>query len=275
MTHVWEAFPASGSELLCMLAMADWCNDQGESLHPSMRSIAKKIRVSEKQARRIVHGLEQEGYLSVIGNAHGGKPGDTKQWRIDVARLKKMATDAETAPTDVTPPADVTPPTGVPRPLPPVSKTPPTGGSQTTIEPPVEPSEDKARAALHRPESVEPQTWSDFLRHRNAKRAPLTATALRGIEREAAKAGVTLDDALAMCCERGWTGFRAAWMQEERSTKAAAPAESFRERDQRLARERWEQATGQRHPDNASADHRVIDITPGLIDRTFPPAIPF
>lgn len=126
--------------------------------------------------------------------------------------------------------------------------------------------------SLQRPESVDPQTWSDFLRHRNAKRAPLTATALRGIEREAGKAGVSLDDALAMCCERGWTGFRAAWMGEDRQRQAAAPAESFRERDLRLARERWEQATGQRHPDSARADRNVIDITPAA--STFP-AIPF
>jgi hypothetical protein len=35
MTMVWDAFPASGSELLCMLAMADWANDDGSSLHPA------------------------------------------------------------------------------------------------------------------------------------------------------------------------------------------------------------------------------------------------
>lgn len=141
MTMVWEAFPASGSELLCMLAMADWANDEGRSLHPSMRSIAEKVRVSEKQARRIVKSLVADGFLEVVGNAYGGAPGATKNWVINVKKLKQLvaekeAENSQTPPMGVTPPANVTPPMGVHVPLPPVSQTPPMGGSQTTIEPP-------------------------------------------------------------------------------------------------------------------------------------------
>ena len=55
---------------------------------------------------------------------------------------------------------------------------------------------------------------------------------------------------------------------------AAAQGESFRERDQRLAIERWEEATGQIHPDRQAAagqhDSRVIDVTPTVIEPTFP-----
>ena len=70
MSFVWDGFPASGSEMLVMLALADWCNDEGGSLHPSMRAVAEKVRVSEKQARRIVRGLEEAGYIKVVGNAN-------------------------------------------------------------------------------------------------------------------------------------------------------------------------------------------------------------
>lgn len=51
----------------------------------------------------------------------------------------------------------------------------------------------------------------DFLKVRKTKRAPLTATALAGIEREALKAGVTLKTAIEVCCERSWIGFKAEW----------------------------------------------------------------
>ncbi len=55
---------------------------------------------------------------------------------------------------------------------------------------------------------------------------------------------------------------------------AVANGESFRERDQRLAVERWEQATGQVHPDRQAAAGQpagcVIDITPTVIESTFP-----
>jgi len=64
---------------------------------------------------------------------------------------------------------------------------------------------------LAKPDGVDDQVWTDFLAIRKAKRSPLSATALAGIGREADKAGITLADALVVCCERGWTGFRADW----------------------------------------------------------------
>ncbi len=59
---------------------------------------------------------------------------------------------------------------------------------------------------------IEPQIAADFRKLRDRLRAPITQTALDGIKREANKAGVTLDAALAMCCERGWRGFKSDWV---------------------------------------------------------------
>lgn len=59
---------------------------------------------------------------------------------------------------------------------------------------------------------VSPQVLSDFRKLRAAKKAAITQTAVDGIRREATKAGLTLEAALAMCCERGWTGFKADWV---------------------------------------------------------------
>ena len=98
MTLVWDCFPASGSELLAMLALADWCDDNGGSLYPSMRAVGEKIRVSEKQARRIIHKFVEQGYLDVVGNATGGAPGSTKQFRLN---LQKLAEISQTAPMGV------------------------------------------------------------------------------------------------------------------------------------------------------------------------------
>lgn len=64
---------------------------------------------------------------------------------------------------------------------------------------------------LARPESVPESVWDDFMAIRKAKKAPLTETALKGIEREAKKAKIGLDDALRVCCERGWQSFKAEW----------------------------------------------------------------
>ncbi len=86
-----------------------------------------------------------------------------------------------------------------------------------------------------RPGDVPEKVWNDFLAIRKAKRAPLTETALDGIAREAAKAGMTLPQALAKCCERGWQGFEAKWV--EREAGAARGRESVSDFNRRSTEE--------------------------------------
>lgn len=53
------------------------------------------------------------------------------------------------------------------------------------------------------------------------------------------------------------------------AAKAPMQAESFKERDDRIARGRWEEMTGRIHPDNLAApkhDGDVIDITPKILE---------
>jgi uncharacterized protein YdaU (DUF1376 family) len=69
-----------------------------------------------------------------------------------------------------------------------------------------------SRAALSAPPDVSEQVWTDFLQTRKTLKAAVTATAVAGIAREAAKADMTLEDALRMCCARGWRGFKAEWV---------------------------------------------------------------
>ena len=78
----------------------------------------------------------------------------------------------------------------------------------------------KPRSPVPVVDDVDPDTYRDFLAVRNAKRAPLTATALAGLRREAAKAGMSLQDAMAMCCERGWVSLRSAWPEVQRAVSA-------------------------------------------------------
>lgn len=65
------------------------------------------------------------------------------------------------------------------------------------------------------PNGVSPAIWSDFLVIRKAKKAPVTAAAIAGIEREARKAQWSLEKALVECCARGWAGFKAEWVNKE------------------------------------------------------------
>lgn len=124
MSRVWDGFPGGGSDLLTMLALADWSDDEGRCW-PSMASIAKKTRLSEKQARRVVHSIIESGFLIVTDNQQGGAT--SRRYQIQVDRL--------TPPTGGTPPMDGSPPAHVPNPSHGREPTPPTGGSRTVIEP--------------------------------------------------------------------------------------------------------------------------------------------
>ena len=74
-------------------------------------------------------------------------------------------------------------------------------------------------AALKAPDGVMDSTWADYIVIRKAKKAPVTETAIKGIAREAAKAGWSLEQALRECISRGWAGFKADWVQTDQEKK--------------------------------------------------------
>lgn len=142
MSAVWECQELSGSEKLAMLAMADWCNDHGESLHPSMRGIAKKINASECQARRLIHSLISKGFLACIGNEQGGNPGQSRQYKVFIQRLKTPSVDATpilhaTPSVDDSPSVDATPSMDAHDPYHPCTFTPSVDARRTVSEPSV------------------------------------------------------------------------------------------------------------------------------------------
>ncbi len=81
----------------------------------------------------------------------------------------------------------------------------------TPIPTPVLKEKTRKSAAPPRPADVPESVWNDFLAVRKAKRSPLTATALTGIESEALKANIPLAEAISACCEFGWQSFNAGW----------------------------------------------------------------
>lgn len=63
---------------------------------------------------------------------------------------------------------------------------------------------------------INQQVVSDYLAVRKAKRAPkVSKTVYDGIERESKLAGITIEQALIVCVERNWVGFKAEWFKKE------------------------------------------------------------
>jgi uncharacterized protein YdaU (DUF1376 family) len=71
------------------------------------------------------------------------------------------------------------------------------------------------------PEGVSQDVWDSFVQQRKKSRAVITETVIDSIQKEANKAGWTLEMALAECAARGWRGFKADWVKsdEEKQVK--------------------------------------------------------
>ena len=99
-------------------------------------------------------------------------------------------------------------------------------GSKTNQEPITnnqEPDGEKPVAVAPHLADLPPELLKDFLVVRKAKKAgALTPTALKGIEREGKKAGLTLVETITACCEFGWQGFNAQWYADRNAPKAVS-----------------------------------------------------
>jgi uncharacterized protein YdaU (DUF1376 family) len=70
---------------------------------------------------------------------------------------------------------------------------------------------------IQAPDGVSSDVWESFVAQRKASRAVITETVIKSIQREANKAGWTLEQALAECAARGWRGFKAEWVTEKQN----------------------------------------------------------
>lgn len=68
MSHVWEHSQHSEGTLLVLLALADYANDKGQSW-PSVGSLARKARLSERQTRYVLRKLEETGEIKTAVKA--------------------------------------------------------------------------------------------------------------------------------------------------------------------------------------------------------------
>lgn len=71
--------------------------------------------------------------------------------------------------------------------------------------------------------NVNPQVRDDFKRLRKKHRAEITLTALKGIAKEAQKAGWTMEQTLEYVVTKGWRSFDASWLNREKGWFGSNP----------------------------------------------------
>lgn len=255
MTLAWKSKFASTKKMV-LLALCDNANDQGECF-PSVSMLAEKCSLSERGVFKQLAELEELGAIK-----RNNRTGRSTVYQLDpctwcTPEPSAPLNDVHTTPEQCSPPkideplnnVHPTPERGAPTPEPRA----PITIKESSIEP--KSKKDSANALTSWP-GISDSVFSDFLQIRKAKKQPLTKTAMAGIEREAAKAGLSLLTAVEACCEYGWAGFNAKWYAERNAPARAGPAETTY---QRSMREKWETLTGR---NSKTKPTEIFDVTP-------------
>ena len=86
MSVIFDRYPNGGGEMLLALALADHAHDDGTSVRPSVRTLAKKTRQSERTVQYQLRKMQACGWLILV-RISSGKPGDTNEYKINSAWL--------------------------------------------------------------------------------------------------------------------------------------------------------------------------------------------
>jgi hypothetical protein len=123
-----------------------------------------------------------------------------------------------------------------------------------------------------KPDGFCDQLWKDWKNHR---KAAFTETALKGIQREAALAGWTLEAAITEAIERGWQGFKSEWVKEQRNGKLSKGQFNDIGTSERAARQAlheisggtgsFESSAGQISASDTTGNHNTISTMPDAV----------
>lgn len=94
MTAVFDRYPAGGGELLLALVLADFANDLGEGIWPSVATLSRKTRQSRRTVQGLLRRLEHIGFLACVRRSAGGK---SNEWRIQLGFFDDRANFAQSA----------------------------------------------------------------------------------------------------------------------------------------------------------------------------------
>jgi uncharacterized protein YdaU (DUF1376 family) len=82
----------------------------------------------------------------------------------------------------------------------------------TNNQEPITNNKVKTATGVAPPDGVSQEVWQEFIKHRKAKKATFTPLVIKGIEKQAQKAGWSLEDALKEVVIRNWQSFNADWV---------------------------------------------------------------
>jgi hypothetical protein len=93
LNKVFDEYPFSGSERTTLLLLANYADEHGCSVRPSVSTIAHRLRVTARSAQKSLRKLEAQGVISVVANQFGGKPGMVRHYKINTEMIANPLID--------------------------------------------------------------------------------------------------------------------------------------------------------------------------------------
>ena len=200
MTLAWKSSFSSGQKIV-LLSLCDNANEQGDC-YPSISMMAEKCSMSERSVFNQLDFLEKVGAIS-----KSQRTGRSTLYKVNPC---KFCTPANSAP------------------LQPLHPTPATIAPITINESSIEPKKEEKTVSC-KPKLAH-NNWQHILEDLNVNsnhardwlkvrgKSAMTETALKAMQREAGKAGISLDRAVQICAEKNWRGFNATWQWDDVQT---------------------------------------------------------
>lgn len=201
MAAAWE-MDLPQTEKMVLLCLCDHSSDEGVCW-PSVARMARKCSVSDRTVQTAIKRLRERGIID-----WNEAPGRSHKFTIDPRRIF--------TPENASPPKMTTEPPKMLRGTP----------ENASPKPSITVKEPSKNNKARKPDCVSSEVWDDFQSLRKAKRSPLTPTALKRIEAEAAKAGWSMEDALSESVSRGWQSFKAEWVLKGPANDRQQPSNS-------------------------------------------------
>jgi hypothetical protein len=216
MALCWCITGISGTEKAVLMSLADQADETG-LCWPSIALTAERTCFTDRAVQKAIQALAAKAVLSVQVSP-GGK---SNKYTINPEPRSPLATTDNASDSEPHSPFNGEPrsprttftpnhvhrngeprsPNGEPR-----SPKP----SRTIKEP---------KGISIRPDDVDAALWSEWTTHRKAKRATVTDGVLKSLRTEAEKLNWSLSQAMRKQLDRGWTGFEAEWMANDRKAR--------------------------------------------------------
>ncbi|MCG5031876.1 helix-turn-helix domain-containing protein [Mesosutterella sp. OilRF-GAM-744-9] len=258
----WEANVKTSTQRLMLLALAKYSDDKCTSF-PSVPSLCADTLLNRKTVFKVLKELKEMGFISVEKRPNNGnkyliqcspKNGTTENGTTENGTTENGTTENGTTENGTT----GSPKNGT-------SVVPKTGHeeyqltNQLTDKEALPPSPPPARrkTAFPCPPEINPEAWDAWMQVRKAKRTGgITKYGWKLFCNQAAKAGLTPAQAIDLCIERGWQGFKAEWLKREQEPEDDFKRMGRQERErQRLAKQQGQAPAPSSKPASEPQNH--------------------